>query len=85
MKNRFWLNLFLILIGVVIGTLIAHLTTGVNGLSWLAFGLDFGTNAPVTVDLGIMTLTFGIRLSISVATVICTAISLIVGKFLVRK
>ena len=85
MKNKFWLNLFLILIGVVIGTLIAHLTAGVNGLSWLAFGMDFGTEAPVTVDLGIMTVTFGIRIAITVATVVCTAVSLLVGKFLVRK
>ena len=85
MKNKFWLNIFLILIGVVIGTLIAHLTAGVNGLSWLAFGMDFGTEAPVTVDLGIMTVTFGIRIAITVATVVCTAVSLLVGKFLVRK
>jgi len=86
MKRRnFWLNLFLILVGIVIGTMIAHFTKGISFLSWLAFGESFGTTAPVTLDLGVMTFTVGISLEISVAVVLSVALTLIVGKFIVRK
>ena len=85
MKKRTWLNLFLILVGVVFGTMIAHFTKDISFLSWLAFGQNFGTSAPVTLNLGIMSLTLGITIDISVAVVLCIALSLIVGKFIVRK
>lgn len=85
MKKGFWLNLFLILIGVVLGTMIAHLTKDVSFLSWLAFGQSFGTSAPVTIDLGIMSLTLGISINISVSVVLCIALSLLVGKFIVKR
>ncbi len=85
MKNKFWLNLFLILTGTVLGTMIAHFTEGVSFLSWLAFGLTFGTSSPITLELGVVSCTFGINFSLSVATIICIAISLVVGKFIVRK
>ena len=85
MKKGFWLNLFLILIGVVFGTMIAYFTKDVSFLSWLAFGQSFGTSAPVTVNLGIMSLTFGISVDITVAVVLCIALSLLIGKFIVRR
>ena len=77
--------MFLILVGVVFGTMIAHFTKDISFLSWLAFGQNFGTSAPVTLNLGIMSLTLGITIDISVAVVLCIALSLIVGKFIVRK
>lgn len=84
-KRNFWLNLFLILVGIVLGTTVAHFTKDISFLSWLAFGLSFGTAAPVTLDLNVMSLTFGISLEISVAVVLAVALSLIVGKFIIRK
>lgn len=85
MNKKFWINLFLILAGVVFGTMVAHLTGGVPGLSWLAFGQSFGLSSPLTLDLGVITLTFGINITISVATVTCTAIMLVIGRFIVRR
>lgn len=84
-KRNFWLNLFLILIGIVLGTTVAHFTKDISFLSWLSFGLSFGTAAPVTLDLNVMSLTFGISLEISVAVVLAVALSLVVGKFIIRK
>lgn len=84
-KRNFWLNLFLILIGIVLGTTVAHFTKDVSFLSWLSFGMSFGTSAPVTVDLGVMSITLGASLSISVAVVLMVALSLLVGKFIVRR
>jgi len=84
-KRNFWLNLFLILVGIVLGGLVAHLTKDISFLSWLSFGESFGTTAPVTVDLGVMSVTIGASLNISVAVVLAVALSLLVGKFIVRK
>lgn len=84
-KRNFWLNLFLILIGIVLGTTVAHFTKDVPFLAWLSFGMSFGTSAPVTVDLGVMSITLGASLSISVAVVLMVALSLLVGKFIVRR
>ncbi len=84
-KRNFWLNLFLILVGIVLGGLVAHLTKDISFLSWLSFGESFGTASPVTVDLGVMSVTLGASLNISVAVVLAVALSLMVGKFIVRK
>ncbi len=85
MKNKFWLNFFLVLAGIVLGSMVAHFAAGVSFLSWLSFGLNFGTSAPVTLELGVVSCTFGIKFSLSVATILCIAISLVVGKAIVRK
>ena len=83
-KTRFWLNLFLVCAGVVIGALVAEITAGVPFLSWLSFGLDFGTRAPFVLDLNIITLTFGITLNITVSSVIFISLSLILGHMIVK-
>lgn len=86
MKTRtFWLNFFLILAGIVLGTTVAHFAKDVTALSWLAFGESFGTAAPVTVDLGVMTFTVGISIDISVSVILFVALSLLAGKFIVRR
>ena len=77
--------MFLILVGIVLGGLVAHLTKDISFLSWLSFGESFGTASPVTVDLGVMSVTLGASLNISVAVVLAVALSLMVGKFIVRK
>lgn len=86
MKRRnFWLNLFLILIGIVLGTTVAHFTKDVSALSWLAFGMTFGTPENVPLDLGVLKITVGVNLTITVAVVLMVTLSLLVGKFIVRK
>lgn len=85
MNKKFWINLFLILAGVVLGGMTAHVTAGYPVLSWLSFGQSFGLASPLTLDLGVLTVTFGINIDITVATVICTAITLLIGKFVIRK
>ena len=85
MKNKTWLNLFLILAGVVFGSMVAHFTKDVSAMNWLAYGLNFGTASPVQVNLGVVNFTLGISFNLSVATILCIAICLIVGKYLFRK
>ena len=85
MKARFWLYLFLVGAGVVVGALAAEITAGVPFLSWLGFGLDFGTESPIVLDLSILRLTFGISVKITVSSVLFIALSLILGRLILRK
>lgn len=85
MKKHFWLNFFLILAGIVIGAAVVELTAGIPALAWLAFGLDFGTAAPLTLNLTVLSLTFGLSVRITVSTIIFVALSLLLGKLIVKK
>ena len=81
---KFWKNLLIICAGVVIGSLVASLTRGVKYLSWLSFGLDFGTEAPVTLDLEVLRLTLGANINISVSVIIFVVIAYIIGRKIFR-
>ena len=70
-----------ILCGLVIGGLIGQLTQGVSFLSWLSYGQTFGIAAPVTLDLGVVKLTFGIMFNINISSII----GIIIAVFIYRK
>ena len=85
MRRNFWVNLFLVLVGVVLGTMIAHFAQGSPYFSWLAFGLNFGTTSPLAVDLGILSFSIGASVDLTVAVILLTAISLVVGRFIIYR
>ncbi len=85
MRKNFWINLLLVCVGIVIGTLVAQMTSGINALSWLSYGLDFGTSTPLSLDLNVLRLTFGINVNITLATVIFVCLSLILGRLILKK
>ena len=68
-KNR-WALVLLILAGIVLGSFIATLTTGISWLSWLSFGQTFGFQNPIVLDLGVLVLTFGLTIKITIASII---------------
>lgn len=84
-SSHFWLNLFLICVGVVTGSMVADITAGVPLLNWLSYGLDFGTQSPLVLDLGILSLTFGIRIDLTVSVILFIALSLVLGKLIAKK
>lgn len=63
---RALLFLTLIILAVVLGKAIAGVTSGVSFLSWLSITAKFGIST-VTVDLSILSLTFGMLIDVSVA------------------
>lgn len=85
MTKSFWLNLFLVVVGIVVGSMVSDMTAGIPALSWLSYGLNFGTKSPVVLDLNAITLTFGITLNITISTAICVALSLILGRYIAQK
>ncbi len=79
-KNSLVLIIFL-LCGIVIGGLLGKLTAGVSWLSWLSYGQSFGLANPVTLDLGVVSLTLGLMFDINVASII----GIVIAIFLYRK
>lgn len=84
-RSSFWLNFFMVIIGIVTGTLIANLTSSVSYLSWLSYSVGFGTTSPLAMDLTIIDFSLSLTLNISVAVIIFVIIFLVLGNLIVRK
>ena len=65
-KKNNWTCLLLILTGIVLGGFIGSLFDN----SWLNYGQTFGLTNPVTLDLGILVITFGLTIRITIASII---------------
>lgn len=74
--------LILLLAGVVLGGFIGSLAEGVPLLSWLGFGDHFGLNTPLVLDLGILVITFGLSIKVTIAGIIGMALALLIYRWL---
>jgi len=57
------------LCGIVLGGFIGNLAGSVGALSWLDYGQTFGLSSPLILDLGVLSLTFGLTIRISIASI----------------
>lgn len=83
-KNK-WALFLLILLGLVVGSFIGHLVRKVDFLSWLDLGVDFTIGNPdgsnvVSLDLGAIAVYFGIKIKITIASVIGAIASVFIYK-----
>ncbi len=78
MKRVNWLFLLLILIGFVIGGFIGTYFEG----TFLNYGQTFGLTNPIELNLGFIILTFGLKIQISIASVLGVIISLVIYRFI---
>ena len=77
-----WVLLIMLLSGIVLGGFIGMLTENVSGLNWLNYGQGFGLETPIVLDLGLLVLTFGLSIKITMASIIGVAIALLIYRFL---
>mgnify|MGYP000167142206 CR=1 FL=1 len=83
MRNKnFWILLIMLLTGIVLGGFMGQLAEGVSWLSWLNFGQSFGLDSPLVVNFGILIVTFGLTIKITMASIIGVAIALIIYRFI---
>lgn len=82
MGKNFWILLILLLAGIVLGGFLGSLAEGVSWLSWLNFGQTFGIHNPVVLDLGVLILTFGITIKITMASILGVVIALTIYRFM---
>ncbi len=80
-KNSWALFLF-ILTGIVLGGFIGMLAEGVPALSWLAYSQSFGLQEPVVLNFGILVLTFGLSIKITIASIVGVILAVIIYRFL---
>ena len=83
MKNKnVWVLLILLLTGVVLGGFIGNVTEGIPALSWLSLAESFGLNTPLVLDFGILVVTFGLSIRITMAGIIGVVLALLVYRWL---
>lgn len=75
--KNFWILLLFLLTGIVLGGFIGNLASGISWLSWLNFGESFGLTEPVVLNLGILVITFGLSIRITMASIIGVIIAVI--------
>lgn len=83
-KNN-WALFLLILAGLVVGSFIGHLASGVDFLKWLDYGMDFSIGDSldkniVTLNLGVLIIHFGLRIKITIGSVIGAVASIFIYK-----
>lgn len=82
MNKNGWVLLVLMLVGLVLGGLIGSLTQNVSALNWLNYGQSFGLDSPIVLDLGILVITFGLSIRITIAGIVGLILSAILYRFL---
>lgn len=83
MRNKnFWILLLLLLSGIVLGGFLGNLAEGISWLSWLNFGQSFGLDTPLVLNFGMLVITFGLSIKITMASIIGVAIALIIYRYI---
>ena len=80
-KNA-WALFLLLLAGIVLGGFIGMLAEGVPSLDWLAHGQSFGLDEPIVLNLGVLVVTFGLSIKITIASIIGVILSILIYRFL---
>ena len=76
-KNN-WACFLLILAGIVIGGFIGSLFPS----TWLNYGQSFGLSQPLVLDLGILAITFGLSIKITIASILGIVVAIVVYRFI---
>ena len=80
MRSKTLFFILMLLSGIVIGTLVGNITADIEFLSWLSYGINFGLQTPVNLELGVLSLTFGISINLTISCVIFIIISMLLGR-----
>lgn len=81
-RKNFWILLIMLLAGIVLGGFMGQLANGISWLSWLNFGQSFGRDSPLVINFGILVITLGLTIKITMASIIGIAIALIIYRMI---
>ena len=81
-RTNFWILLIMLLAGIVLGGFMGQLANGISWLSWLNFGQSFGLDSPLVINFGILVITLGLTIKITMASIIGIAIALIIYRMI---
>ena len=77
-EKNIWILLVFLLSGLVIWGLLGELAAKVDWLWWLSYGQSFGLSTPVSLDLNVITITFGLMFKINIASIVGMAIAIFI-------
>lgn len=80
-EKNIWILVLFILCGIVVGGLLGEFASQVDFLWWLSYGEEFGISNPITLDLQVIQITFGLMFKINIASII----GMILAIFIYRK
>ena len=78
MRKNNWACFLLILAGIVIGGLIGNLLPS----TWLNYGQTFGMVSEIVLNLGILVLTFGLSIKITLASIVGVVVAILIYRLL---
>ena len=81
-RKNFWILLIMLLAGIVLGCFMGQLANVFSWLSWLNFGQSFGLDSPLVINFGILVITLGLTIKITMASIIGIAIALIIYRMI---
>ena len=81
-RKNFWILLIMLLAGIVLGGFMGQLANGISWLSWLNFGQSFGLDSPLVINFGILVITLGLTIKITMASIFGIAIALIIYRMI---
>ena len=82
MKKNSWAMFLLILAGIVLGGFIGSLASDAGVFGWLGYGQSFGMDSPLVLNLGVLVITFGLSIHITMASIIGVVIAIIIYRLL---
>lgn len=77
-RNTNWTLFLLILVGIVLGGFIGTLAEKVEFLKWMNYGMEFGLDSPVSLDLKVIFLAFQIKFYINITSILGTIIAVLI-------
>ena len=80
--KNFWILLIMLLAGIVLGGFMGQLAEGISWLNWLIFGQSYGLDSPLVINFGILVITFGLTIKITMASIIGVAVALIIYRYI---
>ena len=80
--KNYWVLLLLMLCGIVVGSFVGYITKDISAVSWLNYGYEFGIGSndgvnAFVLNLGVIVITFGLTIKITVASVIGMMIAIL--------
>ncbi len=79
-EKNIWILILFILCGIVVGGLLGELASQVDFLWWLSYGEEFGISNPITIDLQVITVTFGLMFKINISSIIGMILAIFIYK-----
>ncbi len=83
-SSDYWVWIFILLAGLVLGGFIGDVLSGYQSLSWLAYGKEFGLAEPLVLDFYIFKLTFALTIRINIASIVGLFLAMLMYKMFKR-